>query len=105
VLTVSAAVEAANAKPDMVGGKKVKVTGVVAKVGTQKAGKNETHYIKLVGAAGENTPSLICDTHDKKPTVEDGATVTVEGTGELTDVKASDGSIKKRLDLRDCAVK
>jgi hypothetical protein len=103
VLTVEKADEAANASTDTLSDKKIKVAGVVAKVIKQTAGKNATHAVKLVPSKAQTLPVVYCDIGKLDPAgIEEGATITVEGTGRLTGVKSKDGTSKKRLELREC---
>jgi hypothetical protein len=102
-LTVEKADEVANASTDTLSDKKIKVAGVVAKVIKQTAGKNATHAVKLVPSKTQTLPVVYCDIGKLDPTgIEEGATITVEGTGRLTSVKSKDGTSKKRLELREC---
>lgn len=63
-LSVEAAQAAANERPDELRDKPLKVSGVVAKIGTQTAGpagkQSVTYYIKLTPSKDETKPSLYC---------------------------------------------
>jgi hypothetical protein len=101
---VAEAQERASSAPDSVRDKKVKVTGVISRIGTQTAAGAVTHLITLTPSKGETSPRLLCDFHKTEPVgAEVGATVTVEGRGELQKVANKDGTTGTRLDLRDCA--
>ncbi len=108
VLGVTDADKAANEDPKAHDGKQMKVSGVVAKVGSQTAGpkgkKSTTYYIKLVPAQGKTKPRVFCQVGKEEPKVKDGAELAVEGKVRLNKMGSKDGGTTYMIELRDCKV-